>query len=116
MKAEAHLNAGEIHEAYHAIQGWYWSYNPKLSKPTYIDLQNLSREYESLYAYCLVVGRALSLLVDLYPIPDGIPSEDKICNSLHHLCKGRAGGPTIMRTESILNWEIENPVAWALFV
>ena len=116
MEAKAHLNAGDIHEAYHAIQGWYHSYEPKLSKPTNIDLHNLSREYESLYANRPVVGRALLVLVDQYPIPDGIPSEDEICNGLHHLCKRRAGGPTGMRTELILDWETKNPAAWALFV
>jgi len=63
-----------------------------------------------------VVGRPLLVLVDPYPIPDGVPDEEEIKIALHHLRKGRAAGPTGMRVESILDWENMSPEAWSLFI
>ena len=112
LEAEQYLEDGDVHEA----QGWYRDRGRLQFKPTFLDLQELSDEYEALYAHRPVVGRSLLVEVQPYAIPDDVPDEKEIVPALHHLRRRRAAGPSQMRAEFILRWEEKNPAAWSLFI
>jgi hypothetical protein len=114
--AAGFLAAGQVHRAFETIAGWYKSRTHSPSKPLWVDLEKQSQEYAALYAPRPVVGRRLLVRVEPYDISDKVPIEAEIIEALHHLRRGRAAGPSRMKVESLLEWEVKSPEAWSLLV
>ena len=98
---------------------------PKSSPPppAHVDIKWMSEERAELYRIHPTPGRSTLVALDLLPVNDSLPEDDKVDGAVCHIRLERSGGPSGMKTEHLWSWmradtrkELREPSKWDMVV
>jgi len=110
---QSHLVAGRVHEAYATLRTWYKDVGARASKPVWRDLEQVHREYQSLYSADPPSGDSIRINVTPYNINDEAPSETEIIAALKRMRRGKKAGLSQIKVEDLIYWQEFKPDMWA---
>ena len=101
---EAMLANNDPKGAWGKAGAWYRQAAERPPKPSRIELSTVTAEYADLYTRSTPPGEPIEVVVDPFPVLDTIPDEDEIANAVRRLRRGKAPGPTGLRTDQLKDW------------
>ncbi len=103
-KIEGLLSAGELKEAWRCLKGWYSTVEDSAPKACHETLVHQTEERIALYTKVCPPGGNISINLQPFDIPNGIPSNLEIRGVVSGLQNGRAAGATGLQAEHIKVW------------
>jgi hypothetical protein len=104
---ESALKRKDLTEAWSRLKSWYRQASDRPPKPSRQDLESVTRERIDLYTARPPPGAPIPVLVEPFPIPDSSPTYEEISLAVKRLRRGKAPGPTGLRTDNIKTWLAE---------
>jgi hypothetical protein len=101
---EAAVKSKDYTGAWGRLKAWYRQASDRPPKPTRRDLQAVTQERIDLYQARAPPGDPIPVHVMPFAIPDGPPTEAEISEAVIRLRKGKAPGPTGLRSDHIKDW------------
>jgi hypothetical protein len=93
--------------AFAALKGWYKTITGKPSKPTIVESDATTKEYEELYRAETPAGDEIPINVTPRGVRDDKPDQNEIWQALKRMKLGRATGATGISVEDVRRWREE---------
>ncbi len=101
---KAELEKGDVQEAFCLLKGWYQVASETMARPCPQMMVRQTEEQVELYRRRDSSGEPLPINLQGPAIPDDVPSNHRIRDTVRDLPSGRAGGASKMHAENIKRW------------
>ena len=101
---EAALGHHDAKGAWTRAKAWYRQAEDRPPKPSRQELGQVTSEWTNLYTAIPPPGDPIEVMVSPFDIPDGTPTEDEIADAVGRLKRGKAPGPTGIRSDHLKDW------------
>ena len=101
---EAALSEGDLQGAWDRFKSWYRQASNRPSQPSRRDLRAVTQECIDLYTREVPPGAPIPVLVEPFSVSDETPSDEEIREAVRRLRRGKAPGPSGLRTDHLKKW------------
>lgn len=101
---ETCLVDGDLQGAWNQFKGWYKHAGDRPSKPSRMDMAQVTNEFHDLYQKRTPPGEPIPILVSPFDVNDQVPDEKEIEEAVRRMRRGKAPGPSGLRAEDLKRW------------
>ena len=101
---ESALQGKDLQEAWNIFKCWYRHAGDRAPRPSRQDLEKVTADRVALYTKTEPTGPPIEVVVGPADVSDDVPLEAEIGEAVSRLKRGKAPGPSGMRTDHVKDW------------